>query len=44
MKEDHATICILISWIGQSKEKQNAKENSLTDWRTEDEVSKDMEL
>jgi hypothetical protein len=29
MKEDHATVCILISWIGQSKEKQNAKERSL---------------
>jgi hypothetical protein len=28
-KEDHATICILIFWIGQSKEKQNAKERSL---------------
>jgi hypothetical protein len=29
MKEDHATVCILISWIGQSKEKHNAKERSL---------------
>jgi hypothetical protein len=29
MKEDHATVGILISWIGQSKEKQNAKERSL---------------
>jgi hypothetical protein len=29
MKEDHATVCILISWNGQSKEKQNAMERSL---------------
>jgi hypothetical protein len=29
IKEDHATICILISWIGPSNEKLNAKERSL---------------
>jgi hypothetical protein len=29
IKEDHAIVCIIIYWIGQSKEKHNAKERSL---------------